>query len=166
MIDFEHAELGVSCGRCHLKTASHARSDGELPTSPAWTALTALESINRCGECHRRADEFTRDELTVDNSLLIRFAPVGLAQSKCFQDLAEGRLDCLTCHNPHQAAATDAEYYRQRCLDCHAVQEQPDPKSAPICAAEPMSSDCLNCHMPKVDVSPHLRFTDHWIRVR
>ncbi len=166
VIDFEQAELGVSCGRCHLKTASHANSDGEQPTSPPWRELSALDSINRCGECHRRADEFTRDELTVDNALLIRFAPVGLSLSKCFLVPEPGRLDCLTCHNPHQAAAADEGYYRERCLDCHAADPRPDQNSAPKCSVEPLESNCLKCHMPKVDVSPHLRFTDHWIRVR
>ena len=49
----------------------------------------------------------------------------------------------------------------ERCLSCHGSTA---PHSE--CPAAPSTSDCTTCHMPKVEVQPHLRFTDHWIRVR
>jgi hypothetical protein len=27
-------------------------------------------------------------------------------------------------------------------------------------------SNCLPCHMPPVEVAPHLMLTDHWVRVQ
>ncbi len=168
-IDVDRMHPGVSCARCHLGAAEHAETDGEQPTQVAWSELSALASISRCGECHRRADEFTADELVPENQLLIRFAPVSMSQSACFQvtmagpDGREGRrLDCLTCHDPHQVTNRDPQFYVTQCLACHHGQQG----AAPDCGAEPMTSQCLDCHMPKVPVSDRLRFTDHWIRVR
>jgi hypothetical protein len=169
VIDFSRIESGVSCIRCHLGADEHVRSDGETALRTPWAALTALESINRCGECHRRADEFTSDELVPTNTLLIRFSPVGLALSRCFQKtnqdaagVAGRRLDCVTCHDPHRPAVQSPEFYIGKCLECHGDQ----PQQAAVCAAEPMTSQCLDCHMPKPENDPHLLFTDHWIRIR
>ncbi|MDP6442399.1 MAG: multiheme c-type cytochrome [Pirellulaceae bacterium] len=156
------SQTGVSCARCHVGSEEHVayqQEAGAAAPLESWRGLTPRESINRCGECHRRADQFTPDELTIENSRLIRFAPVSLAQSKCFtvSEKTDRRLDCLTCHNPHQAAATDPAHYRKRCLSCHG-----DGQTA--CSEEPPESNCLSCHMKKVEVHPHLHFTDHWIR--
>jgi hypothetical protein len=164
-IDFDRLITGVNCTRCHEGAAQHLAAEGSAPAGVAWKSLSALDSINRCGECHRRGDEFTSDELTPDNKLLLRFAPVGLSQSPCFQ--AQGaspgeRMDCLTCHNPHRPAATDPAFYAQRCLQCH----QPEAAGHVSCPIAPQGNDCLRCHMPKVSVSEGLSFTDHWIRVR
>ncbi len=165
-LDLNRSVVGVTCARCHPGAARHADSEGELPTAVDWKALSPLDSINRCGECHRRIEEFTQDELTTENQLLIRFAPVGLALSPCFQSQAEAsrsvRMDCITCHDPHRPAATDPAYYAQRCNTCHA----PSQADSTPCPVRPQGSDCLTCHMPKVKTSDYLAFTDHWIRVR
>ena len=163
---------GVSCQRCHPGSADHLNSGGEVATRLSWKRLSARESIERCGECHRRADEFTDDEIQPEATHLVRFAPVGLVQSACFLAQSDtppdtghrgaGRFDCLTCHDPHQPAASDPQIYNQRCLQCHDGQTT----ARPACPTQPRDSNCLTCHMPKVQTSDHLRFTDHWIRVR
>lgn len=173
-IDFSRSVIGINCSRCHIQTDQHLASEGEVPTGVNWKSLSPLESINRCGECHRRADEFTADELLPTASHLARFAPVGLVQSPCFQKThgpaadrermseVATRLDCTTCHNPHQPAPSDPWFYVQSCLKCH----RSTPRSAPDCSTQPMTSQCVACHMPKVPINEHLSFTDHWIRVR
>lgn len=164
---------GVSCDRCHPGSESHARcrEQGSVDESrEQWRSLTPLESVNRCGECHRRADHFTPNELKPDNPMLIRFASVGLVQSACFRQQTSvtgddramnvrSRFDCLTCHDPHRPAASDARYYSARCATCHNT-------AATKCSQQPVDSNCLPCHMPKVEVQSPLRFTDHWIRIR
>jgi hypothetical protein len=193
---------GVHCSRCHTRVHEHvAAMDAGLEETflDEWNHLSPLEAINRCGECHRRADQMTAVELTPENRLLLRFAPVGMSQSPCFLrqeevQAADGspvRFDCTFCHDPHRPASRDVDYYVQRCLTCHgepagmngsvldaqtahdrlttASGETPQtnrPRRAPVCRAEPMTSQCLRCHMPKVEVQPHLEFTDHWIRIR
>ena len=166
-INFAHLIPNVQCDRCHRGSAGHvaAMRAGQSQTHlEIWPCLTSLESINRCGECHRRADEFLPDELTPTNSKLARFAPVGLAMSRCFQPTAQkpagepGSLTCLTCHDPHQPASSDPAYYRDRCLSCHDAVS-PGPVKA--CPTAPRSSLCTTCHMPKVSFNRHLEFTDH-----
>ena len=150
---------GLHCGRCHNNLNLHVASSGEQPVE-SWGALSPLESVRRCGECHRRADQMTQTELHPDNSLLIRFASVGLEQSKCFQNQAEIRFDCLSCHDPHRNSVLKTQKFVAVCLKCHSKPEQIH------CSQAPQSGNCLKCHMPKVEVQEHLEFTDHWIRIR
>lgn len=173
-LDLQQIVAGVQCARCHLNGTEHveAMEAGKSGTHiERWSELTPLESIRRCGECHRRDDHFTARELRPDNQLLIRFAPVGLSQSRCFikqdtvgnhDDHAEKRLDCITCHNPHRPAETRTEYYVSRCLNCHGTESG----QTADCSSNQTSRQCLECHMPKVEVQSHLKFTDHWIRKR
>ena len=172
-LDLDRLVAGVQCARCHLEGESHLNAVNAGLNDvrmERWSDLSPLESIRRCGECHRRDDQLTPDELRPDNLLLVRFAPVGLSQSRCFTALAEmktgrsdaRRLDCLTCHDPHRAAETDTSFYTQRCVSCHGTESG----QASACSSETRSERCLDCHMPKVEVQPHLKFTDHWIRKR
>jgi hypothetical protein len=156
---------GVHCARCHLSEQSHvsAANRGDLDLlMERWSELSPLESIRRCGECHRRVDQLTPDELRPDNAMLVRFAPVGLEQSRCFKKQGAKRLDCTTCHDPHQPAETDPAFYSRICNGCHTGRSS----SEPMCAKEPAATDCVQCHLPKVEVQTHLRLSDHWIRVR
>ncbi|WP_164104011.1 multiheme c-type cytochrome [Candidatus Laterigemmans baculatus] len=190
-MELEHAVINLDCSRCHPGAARHAASDGELALGVDWDQLSPLESINRCGECHRRVDEFTPDELTPAHTHLVRFAPVGLALSPCFKvandpEQGEGfpRFDCLSCHDPHLPTRTAPEYFNAQCRQCHgdvspaaildrvasdsaAAHARPlaSQRAAP-CSAEPLDSSCIECHMPKSQIVPGLSFTDHWIRVR
>lgn len=172
----DRAVVNLDCSRCHPGAAEHAASDGQSPLAVDWQQLSPLESINRCGECHRRVDEFTPDELTPAHTHLVRFAPVGMALSPCFQvsndpeqEGAFPRFDCLSCHDPHLPTRTDPEFFNARCRECHVDSAEPalHPQSlAAPCADQPMNSSCVECHMPKSQVVPGLSFTDHWIRVR
>lgn len=170
-IQFAQLSANVQCERCHQGSAAHAAAmqDGAAQSGlVSWRTLRCRESINRCGECHRRADELSAAELVPENKQLVRFAPVGLAMSRCFQSAAERQagertaMTCMTCHDPHRAAEASPDRYRQRCLKCHA----PDRGLAKPCSVQSPASQCLACHMPKVAVSERLSFTDHWIRVR
>lgn len=154
---------GVGCARCHPDGDRHAaamHAGTADPTAGAWRRLTPLESVRACGECHRRDDQLTPDEIRPDNRLLVRFAPVGLAQSACFTRQTDRRLDCMTCHDPHVSADRRPLATAERCASCHG-----DAAPHAACPAAAATSDCTTCHMPKVEVQPHLRFTDHWIRV-
>ena len=172
-LDLERIVPSVQCARCHLEGERHlaaVETGAATLQMERWSDLSPLESIRRCGECHRRDDQLPRDELRPDNLLLVRFAPVGLSQSRCFMAQAETkdvrgnslRMDCLTYHDPHREAETDAAFYTERCVKCHGIQSG----QAHLCTSQASSGQCLDCHMPKVEVQPHLRFTDHWIRTR
>jgi len=147
----------VTCTRCHSGARRHSENPEQNPMQ-SWSDLSPLESVNRCGECHRRADHMTADELVPENKLLVRFASASLVQSKCFQNqTAQNRMDCLRCHDPHETASADPLWYSSRCIECHeqALAECTSPKT---------NRNCINCHMPKEKMQDGLNFTDHWIR--
>lgn len=163
-IDEGAVVVGVGCVRCHPGGHLHATAmtrGGPDPAAGGWKRLSPLESIRACGECHRRDDQLPPEDIRPDNTLIVRFAPVGLAQSACFTRQSDHRFDCLTCHDPHGAATRRAATTTERCVGCHG-----DASSSRKCSSAPLTSDCTTCHMPAVEVQPHLSFTDHWIRIR
>ncbi len=91
-----------------------------------------------------------------------------MAESKCFQ-ASGGRMGCVTCHDPHEhvPAARRVEYYRDRCLQCHAEARPPCRLDAAARAKENGDS-CIDCHMKpfaSTDIA-HTASTDHRIRRR
>ncbi len=166
--DPKRVATGLGCLRCHVQGEEHANlQNGEsarlVEDSFVWSRLSARDSVNRCGECHRRADQLPADEITIEMEHIVRFAPVGLVQSACFlasERDSKMRLDCMTCHDPHQAASRDPAFYAQKCRTCHS----PDDASQVHCSEQPSSDRCIACHMPKRETQPLLYFTDHWIR--
>ena len=166
-IEFEKSQLSIQCTRCHENSEQHVADalEGEPSVSSfnSWAKLSPLDSINRCGECHRRMDHFPADELVPDNKQLARFASVGIALSDCFVNQTEQhRMDCTTCHNPHRPAESNPRFYNRICLECHQ-SEQPE---LAVCDKMPNDSDCVSCHMPRLPFQEGLEFTDHWIRIR
>ena len=104
------------------------------------------------------APSVERDRLTT--KFTNRFQPFGLAKSKCFKASAD-KLTCVTCHDPHADAATDAKSYEQTCISCHTAPK----KACPVNATE----KCISCHMPAVPAFSGVQFSvhiaDHFIRV-
>ena len=104
----------------------------------------------------------------------INHHPYRLMQSRCWS-ASEGRLSCLTCHDPHRKvpAAERAAHYRAACLSCHQNEEcgrdEPAPQAAAggaaVHSAEP---DCIACHMPRRRTEDviEVAMTDHYIRRR
>lgn len=169
---------GIGCQRCHGPGARHAETrTRDTILNPA--RLTTRLRNDICYECHMQPTvviaglrKFGRgiysfrpgqplDEYAVrldvdeeDQPRSERFEinhhPYRLEQSRCFAE-SEGRLSCLTCHDPHRKV-TDAAHYRKACMSCHA-------------AAHRVSEDCTSCHMPRrrpQDVV-HTVMTDHRI---
>lgn len=136
----------VSCESCHAGAREHAEGTGQV-SNPG--RLNAKSLIKLCAACHR-----DQPEGDPDAPINIRFQAVRLVRSKCFQ---RGNLSCITCHNPHTNVATDAAFYRERCLSCH--------QSLKNHQTEARRSNCIECHMPRSSPLPHLAFTDHYIRV-
>jgi Flp pilus assembly protein TadD len=83
-------------------------------------------------------------------------------QSRCFQASA-GRLGCASCHDPHwqPAPAERVDYYRGRCLKCHA--EKPCALPAAARSGQSAEDNCVQCHMPRFPSSniAHTAITDH-----
>jgi hypothetical protein len=143
-------EMGVRCERCHGPGSTHADSAGRSRlTNPA--RLSAADLNDFCGRCHRSPDKQAATDWNY--AWNVRHEPVYLSHSTCFLK-SGGRLSCLTCHDPHEAAGKKpASFFNAKCGECHAgckVKER---------------VNCIDCHMPLVSPQPSLRFTNHWIGV-
>jgi DmsE family decaheme c-type cytochrome len=58
----------------------------------------------------------------------------------------EGKLDCASCHNPHDSTRPKmikAEYTNELCLSCHTEKRGPF-----LWEHAPVRENCLNCHDP------------------
>lgn len=163
---------GVGCLRCHTDAAGHAAAMEQGVDFPVerLSRLSPAAAVDRCGECHRRADELGAP-LHSDNPTLARFASVGLVQSRCFLlqphgpdqpgTGGAGRLDCLSCHSPHAETVRDWRVHAAVCLECHQPPQAAQNFDCPVAGP---ADNCLDCHMPKVRTGNRLQFTDHWIR--
>jgi hypothetical protein len=171
-IDEETLIPNVSCERCHGPGRAHVRAarrgasevELQLPFGPDRFSADSL--IRLCGTCHRHPSGADLDQARPDDTHVARFQPVGILKSRCFRE-SGGALSCVTCHDPHTRASTDRASYLEVCLSCHAgtgPADRPDARGNP-CPTAPRG-DCVECHMPRVDVGRHVLFTDHWIRVR
>jgi predicted Zn-dependent protease len=92
---------------------------------------------------------------------------VSMRLSRCYRASA-GKLNCLTCHNPHEEPSErDAPtYFRRRCLTCHS--ESSCRVSLQARRHQEPADNCIGCHMPKRDVQKisHAALTNHRIPAR
>ncbi|MEO8131154.1 MAG: hypothetical protein ABI822_28910 [Bryobacteraceae bacterium] len=146
---------GVQCERCHEGAQKHARSPASLPAK--LSGLSNEELSDFCGACHRTWQDVQANGPHDINN--VRFQPYRLASSKCYNTaIADPRIGCTGCHNPHEEVVKRAVFYDQKCLGCHGAQ--------PAKTCKTGQKDCVSCHMPKVDFpGGHFQFTDHRIRV-
>jgi hypothetical protein len=151
--------------------------------------LTPWLANNICMNCHQGSDarivqpgrtEFDfRPGTALNDTVAIFKAPLKVGTrgdpplldysysmiiSKCFTG-SEGRLTCLSCHDPHQKPSLNQALsaYRKRCLKCHADKSCSLELQKRVPATPP--DDCAGCHMPKVTTRAiaHSPMTSHRI---
>lgn len=86
--------------------------------------------------------------------------------SRCFRE-SDGKLSCLTCHDPHVQPRGDVSaYFRPKCLTCHNEQSCKLPLGTR--QQQTPADDCIGCHMPKRAVATisHSALTNHRIPAR
>jgi hypothetical protein len=187
---------GVACEACHGPGALHvaAMKSGDIDlalrsiVNPAH--LSASDSVEFCGACHRTWQDVVSDGPVRIGALNVRFQPYRLENSRCWKK-GDARITCVACHDPHQPLVRDPASYDAKCLQCHKPAgnrgETPDEKStgksietaattAVIKKSEGVEDHrtacpigvqlCVTCHMPRFkNQTIHATFTDHWIRI-
>jgi Tfp pilus assembly protein PilF len=180
----------IGCERCHGPGALHVQRpvmvDGRDITivNPAHLEPSRRDAV--CEQCHLfgeqriikldRRDHDFRPGLSFDRvwSVFVRTAGatgdrfVGQVEqmraSRCYR-ASQGRLGCISCHDPHDEPAPEerVRYYRERCLECHADQGC----RLPVAARRQQSpdDDCAGCHMPRSNSTDiiHAAATNHRI---
>ena len=141
--------------------------------SPAPHWRPGLTIVGLCSQCHSPRDKYLK--LSPGSPDSVRFQGTTLTWSRCYTE-SGNKLDCVSCHDPHQNLVTSAGWYESRCLQCHSSggddvdrSVEPTGRSERVaktsCPIQP-ANHCLDCHMPKVSTPmAHARFTDHFIRV-
>jgi hypothetical protein len=169
---FEPAQsfAGVTCEACHQPGAKHVQAmmagqierGKRLIFNPA--RLDPAESVDFCGACHRTLGDVIQMDVT--GVPTVRFQPFRLEESHCWIR-SGGKLTCLTCHDPHKPLAQDASSYDHICLQCHSQPGDHKPQIHPILQCKVGRRECVNCHMPKVEIpGMHHAFVDHSIRIQ
>jgi hypothetical protein len=154
----------VTCERCHgpggehVEAARRGGSESDLRMALGLDNSSPSAQITACGHCHRSPEGVDLSSLQPGDLQIVRFQPIGLARSSCFQ---EGRswLSCTSCHGPHARLSKNHASYEGVCVRCH----QPAGEAKTRCPVSP-ESNCLDCHMPRRAVTSEFLFTDHWIR--
>jgi tetratricopeptide (TPR) repeat protein len=187
----EPAFLGhaIGCERCHgpgeLHVGDRQLVDGRDLSIVNPRHLDPILRDNVCEQCHlvgdQRVDRPGRDPFDYRPGLpLAEFFRIygrtsnrgqrlvgqveQMKASRCYRE-SQGRLGCISCHNPHEAPAPEEKiaYFRQQCLACH--EEKGCKLAEPSRLALSQENNCAGCHMPTaktVDIA-HTAVTDHRI---
>jgi tetratricopeptide (TPR) repeat protein len=157
------ADSGIGCERCHGPGGNHlAAIKAGFPDRAIVNAGTASSSAItvQCADCHV-VGSTPAINAAPDDPMFVRSPGLTLTFSRCYTE-SNGELSCLTCHDPHRDDEEPVSFYEKRCLTCHSQNNA----AQTACRVNP-STNCLNCHMPKIAVLVlHSSLTDHFIRVR
>jgi tetratricopeptide (TPR) repeat protein len=173
----EAADSAIGCEKCHGPGGNHLLAVASNFLDPAIgrpALVSGLPVVQICAQCHNGR---SGQQVRPDEPDSVHFQSATLTWSRCFTE-SNHNLDCVTCHDPHENATRDAEFYESRCLSCHGRGESSVPAKdrrsrlrlaltpeRTTCPVNPQAG-CITCHMPAVKgVIPHMTPTDHFIRV-
>lgn len=133
-----HADAGVDCTSCHSIHQEEVQSAVALLKSGPMVAADPADQVGKrsqvCAQCH--GDVFSQFQWNERHRL------------------NEGILDCVSCHNPHEAAprARLAGFKQEACFECHTD------KGGPFVFEHGSNrvEGCVACHDPHGSPNRHM----------
>jgi len=162
-VGLESADRSIGCEACHGPGGHHVIAEEAQFSDPAIIIPRQAtgDAVNQmCGRCHglTHAEAVTGPD---DDPGWLRFQNITLSRSRCYTE-SGGKLNCVTCHDPHTNAETSATRNEAKCLACHSTRLGAN-HACPVNS----SNGCIECHMPKIWVqATHSFKSDHNIRKR
>ena len=169
-----HGKLANSCADCHGDVTAHAAS-GDPADVKSLKSLSPKEASQTCLNCHekgrqanwhggmhdRRGVGCTSCHSVHDFKSEKAQLKTVRAQETCFSchpnvrsqgmrtshhPVREGKMDCSSCHNPHDATKPKmllAESINEQCYSCHTEKRGPF-----LWEHAPVREKCTTCHTP------------------
>lgn len=172
IIDKKTIVYGIDCERCHGPAKKHVDFHLKNPDVKTANSITSFKTLNRqqkldaCALCHAGNDgmkmksrfdfkpgdnlsDFYRNTRSVTDTA--QFDVHGnqfrlMSQSKCF--IKSEKMDCITCHNPHENASKNLASYSKICMSCHQGLKH-DETTLKTMSGSLLANNCVECHMPK-----------------
>lgn len=172
IVDRKTIVYGIDCERCHGPAKKHAEFHLKNPNIKVANSIVSLKSLNTqqkldaCALCHAGNDgmkiksrfdfkpgdnlsEFYRSTKSITDTAT--FDVHGnqfrlMSQSKCF--IKSEKMDCITCHNPHENASKNLASYSKICISCHQDFKHNE-TTLKTMSGSLLANNCVECHMPK-----------------
>lgn len=172
VIDKKTIVYGIDCERCHGPAKKHVDFHLKNPDVKTANNITSFKTLNRqqkldaCALCHAGNDgmkmksrfdfkpgdnlsDFYRNTRSVTDTA--QFDVHGnqfrlMSQSKCF--IKSEKMDCITCHNPHENASKNLASYSKICMSCHQGLKHNE-TTLKTMSGSLLAANCVECHMPK-----------------
>lgn len=172
VIDKKTIVYGIDCERCHGPAKKHVDFHLKNPDVKTANSIMSFKTLNQqqkldaCALCHAGNDgmkmksrfdfkpgdnlsDFYRNTRSVTDTA--QFDVHGnqfrlMSQSKCF--IKSEKMDCITCHNPHENASKNLASYSKICMSCHQGLKHNE-TTLKTMSGSLITNNCVECHMPK-----------------